>query len=149
MGGAADQVVGGSARGWGTLHLGWVHSSPFPFLLFKSFYLIKKLAISLNAAFISFSFQKCSATPGPVPHPYGARGRAAACGGKSTSPSFFAIRLSSNPGPGPRGGPVVQVSACRPPAVWVPRAGVEVGRALSAQRSHTSAWQSWKLKGPA
>lgn len=62
--------------------------------------------------------------------------------GAPAPPGLVGTRLSSNPGPGPHGGRAAQVSASRPPAVWVPAGRGDVGRALGAQRSQTSTRQS-------
>lgn len=70
-------------------------------------------------------------------------------GGASTSPSFVGFRLSSDPGPGPRGGSAVQVSAWRPPAVWVAACRADVGRVLEAQKSQAGARQGWEGKASA
>lgn len=110
-----------SARGRGKPARRLARSSSFPFLLFKSFYLIikKKLAISLNAAFISFRSTDAgdnAPTPGPAPHPSSGALRGARPPRQGSSVSACSEARS----PPPRGGSAEQVSACVARAVWVP-----------------------------
>lgn len=83
--------------------------------------------------------------PRPAPHPCGGRGPAAVCGAR---PLLQASSVSPQlePPPGPRGGAAAQVSARRPPAVWVPaewgaRGEGPLGPEVASQR------QSWGVKG--